>query len=159
MTKDERHGQRRARPFARRAFRTRRPFLVCMRARKPWVRLRRRLLGWNVRFMTIRLECLMLASRSAYHRRRAGGIYGLRTDKSKCFVQFSNRRRPTFTLSATYRLPVLTTKTGTQWLWITSCGRYRLDRLKRPQLPYLQPRSSSWIPTSGPNVFASSKVS
>ena len=33
-------GDRRARPFARRAFRTRRPPLVDMRARNPWVRLR-----------------------------------------------------------------------------------------------------------------------
>lgn len=43
----------RARPLARRAFRTRRPFLVRIRARKPWVRLRCRLLGWNVLFMTV----------------------------------------------------------------------------------------------------------
>lgn len=35
----------RARPLARRAFRTRRPFLVRMRARNPCVRLRCRLLG------------------------------------------------------------------------------------------------------------------
>src|SRR5690606_2036173 len=39
--------------LARRRFRSARPFLVAMRARKPWVRLRRRLLGWNVRFMAI----------------------------------------------------------------------------------------------------------
>jgi len=36
---------RRARPFARRALITRRPLLVRIRARKPWVRLRLRLLG------------------------------------------------------------------------------------------------------------------
>ncbi len=36
---------RRARPFARRALITRRPFLVRIRARKPCVRLRFRLLG------------------------------------------------------------------------------------------------------------------
>ena len=42
---------RRLRPLARRALRTLRPPLVAMRARKPWVRLRFRLLGWNVRFM------------------------------------------------------------------------------------------------------------
>ena len=36
---------RRARPFARRALITRRPPLVRIRARKPWVRLRLRLLG------------------------------------------------------------------------------------------------------------------
>lgn len=35
----------RARPFARRALRTWRPPLVAIRARKPWVRLRRMLLG------------------------------------------------------------------------------------------------------------------
>jgi hypothetical protein len=41
----------RLRPFARRRFRTSRPFLVLMRTRKPCVRLRRRRFGWNVRFM------------------------------------------------------------------------------------------------------------
>jgi len=47
------YGVSRARPFARRALSTLRPPLVAMRARKPWVRLRRRLLGWNVLFMTV----------------------------------------------------------------------------------------------------------
>jgi|SoiMethySBSTD1v2_1073268.scaffolds.fasta_scaffold925820_1 hypothetical protein len=42
----------RFRPFARRRFNTSRPFFVLMRTRKPWVRRRRRRLGWNVRFMT-----------------------------------------------------------------------------------------------------------
>lgn len=37
--------QRRWRPRARRAAKTRRPFAVAMRARKPWVRFRRRLCG------------------------------------------------------------------------------------------------------------------
>lgn len=46
-------GDRRARPLARRAFRTRRPPRVAMRARKPWVRLRWMMLGWKVRFMAI----------------------------------------------------------------------------------------------------------
>lgn len=44
-------GIRRTRPFARRAFNTFRPFLVAMRARKPWVRARFRRLGWKVLFM------------------------------------------------------------------------------------------------------------
>ena len=39
------YGQSFARPFARRAFSTLRPFFVAMRARNPWVRARRRLLG------------------------------------------------------------------------------------------------------------------
>ena len=39
------------RPFCRRRLRTARPFLVLMRARKPWVRRREVLLGWKVRFM------------------------------------------------------------------------------------------------------------
>jgi hypothetical protein len=34
------------RPFARRRLKTRRPPFVAMRARNPWVRLRRTLLGW-----------------------------------------------------------------------------------------------------------------
>jgi len=42
---------RRLRPLALRALRTLRPPRVAMRARNPWVRLRFRLLGWNVRFM------------------------------------------------------------------------------------------------------------
>ena len=44
-------GAKRTRPFARRAARTARPAFVLMRARKPWVRLRCKLLGWKVRFM------------------------------------------------------------------------------------------------------------
>jgi hypothetical protein len=44
-------GVRRCRPLARRAFRTLRPPLVAIRARKPWVRARLIRLGWNVRFM------------------------------------------------------------------------------------------------------------
>ena len=39
------YGVNRARPFARRRFRTRRPALVAIRARKPWVRARLILLG------------------------------------------------------------------------------------------------------------------
>src|SRR5690606_21672078 len=42
-----------ARPFARRRFRTSRPALVAMRARKPCVRARLSLLGWKVRFMCL----------------------------------------------------------------------------------------------------------
>jgi hypothetical protein len=42
---------RRLRPFARRRLSTRRPPLVAMRARKPWTRLRCRLLGLKVRFI------------------------------------------------------------------------------------------------------------
>ena len=42
---------RRLRPLRRRAERTARPVFVLIRARKPCVFLRRRLLGWNVRFM------------------------------------------------------------------------------------------------------------
>jgi hypothetical protein len=41
---------KRLRPFARRRFRTKRPFLVLIRTRNPCVRLRRRVFGWNVRF-------------------------------------------------------------------------------------------------------------
>lgn len=43
------------RPFWRRRFRTSRPAPVRIRTRKPWVRLRFRLLGWNVLFMMIPL--------------------------------------------------------------------------------------------------------
>jgi hypothetical protein len=41
----------RFRPLARRRFKTIRPFFVLIRTRNPWVRRRRRRLGWNVRFM------------------------------------------------------------------------------------------------------------
>lgn len=40
------------RPLRRRAAMMARPARVLMRARKPWVRLRRRLLGWKVRLVT-----------------------------------------------------------------------------------------------------------
>lgn len=49
------YGQRRLRPLARRADRILRPSAVAIRARKPWVRARLRLLGWKVRFMTAAL--------------------------------------------------------------------------------------------------------
>jgi hypothetical protein len=39
------------RPLRRRAERTARPERVRIRTRKPWVRLRRRLFGWKVRFI------------------------------------------------------------------------------------------------------------
>ncbi len=42
---------RRLRPFARRRAITLRPPTVAIRARKPWVRFRRRLCGWYVRFI------------------------------------------------------------------------------------------------------------
>jgi hypothetical protein len=45
--------ERRVRPLSRRDFSTARPPRVLIRARKPCLRLRRRLLGWNVRFTTI----------------------------------------------------------------------------------------------------------
>jgi hypothetical protein len=41
---------RRLRPFARRRLSTSRPFFVLIRTRNPWVRLRCRVFGWNVRF-------------------------------------------------------------------------------------------------------------
>lgn len=41
----------RLRPFWRRRLRTRRPPLLRIRTRKPWVRFRFRLFGWNVRFI------------------------------------------------------------------------------------------------------------
>jgi hypothetical protein len=44
-------GAKRTRPFARRALKTRLPFLVALRARKPCVLARLRRLGWKVRFM------------------------------------------------------------------------------------------------------------
>jgi hypothetical protein len=46
-------GESSARPFARRRFNTRRPAFVAIRALKPCVRARFRLLGWNVRFMSL----------------------------------------------------------------------------------------------------------
>ncbi len=46
-----RQGQRSLRPFARRRASNRRPLLVAMRARNPWVRARCKLLGLKVRFI------------------------------------------------------------------------------------------------------------
>jgi len=45
------YADKRRRPRARRRAKTLRPFFVAMRARKPWLRLRFRTLGWNVRFI------------------------------------------------------------------------------------------------------------
>ena len=41
------------RPLRRRAARIARPARVLIRSRKPWVFARRRLLGWNVRLLTL----------------------------------------------------------------------------------------------------------
>ena len=46
----------RSRPLERRAARMDRPARVRIRIRKPWVFARRRLFGWNVRFMVWLLE-------------------------------------------------------------------------------------------------------
>ena len=54
--KGSRYGQSFLRPLARRRASNRRPLLVAMRARKPWVRARCKLLGLKVRFIAARLE-------------------------------------------------------------------------------------------------------
>src|SRR4029453_19651352 len=43
-----------------------RPARVLIRKRKPWVRLRRRLLGWNVRLLTEELPYLRSARQIGY---------------------------------------------------------------------------------------------
>ena len=50
------YADRRRRPRARRRAKTLRPFFVAMRARKPWLRLRFKTLGWNVRFILVALN-------------------------------------------------------------------------------------------------------
>jgi hypothetical protein len=70
----------RARPLRRRADMMARPARVRIRRRKPWVRLRRRLLGWNVRLLTGKLPNLRsghnsgtVLTRHASQAGRAGG--------------------------------------------------------------------------------------
>ena len=46
------------RPFALLRLITRRPFLVAMRTRNPWVRFRDTLLGWKVRFIFVYLDSI-----------------------------------------------------------------------------------------------------
>lgn len=55
-----------ARPLRRRAARMARPARLLIRARKPWVRERRRLLGWNVRLLkgSLRRSCRACFGRS-----------------------------------------------------------------------------------------------
>src|SRR5690554_1142814 len=53
MRRARRQADRRLRPLARRRARILRPSAVFMRARKPWSRLRLRLLGWKVRLVAI----------------------------------------------------------------------------------------------------------
>lgn len=53
---------RRTRPRRRREEMMARPALVRIRRRKPWVRLRRRLLGWKVRLLTRMLHCSMVGT-------------------------------------------------------------------------------------------------
>jgi hypothetical protein len=66
---------RRARPLRRRPERMARPARVRIRRRKPWVRLRRRLLGWNVRLVTGKLPHLRSAQQIRYgaHTARIAG--------------------------------------------------------------------------------------
>ena len=47
------YADKRLRPFARRLFSTARPPGVAIRALNPWVRLRFKLLGWNVLFIIL----------------------------------------------------------------------------------------------------------
>ena len=49
---------KRLRPFARRRLMTSRPFLFAILARKPWLRLRFRLLGWKVLFIWLYSQML-----------------------------------------------------------------------------------------------------
>ena len=60
-----RQADRRARPLARRFLSTARPARVLIRARKPCLRARRRLLGWNVRFNVDLLDGLVTMTRRA----------------------------------------------------------------------------------------------
>ena len=65
--------QRRLRPLARRRARTLRPSAVFMRARKPWSRLRLRLLGWKVRLVAmVALGCIRI-ERTGNSRGSPGG--------------------------------------------------------------------------------------
>jgi len=74
---DQAHADRRARPLRRRAEMMARPARVRIRRRKPWVRLRRRLLGWNVRLVNGRTptssECARQIGYGADTARIAGG--------------------------------------------------------------------------------------
>jgi hypothetical protein len=63
---DHTQADRRARPLRRRAEIIARPARVRIRKRKPWVRLRRRLLGWNVRLLTEELPYLRSARQIGY---------------------------------------------------------------------------------------------
>jgi hypothetical protein len=63
---DQPHADKRARPLRRRREMMARPARVRMRRRKPWVRLRRRLLGWNVRLLTEELPHLRSARQIGY---------------------------------------------------------------------------------------------
>jgi len=47
------------RPFALLRFMTKRPFLVAILTRKPWVRLRHTLLGWKVLFIFVYLYSII----------------------------------------------------------------------------------------------------
>jgi len=82
---------RRLRPLARRRFRTRRPFLVLMRSRKPCVLRRRLRLGWKVRFMGHQAPCpRRLSGRTAEPQMVDGG----RKTVNKSAVRTLWYRRP-----------------------------------------------------------------
>ena len=62
------------RPLARRAFRIARPARVFIRALKPCFRFRRRLFGWNVRFVTTSLSVSLPHQTEDYADREIGGV-------------------------------------------------------------------------------------
>ena len=80
VDREQSQADSRARPLRRRADMMARPARVRIRRRKPWVRLRRRLLGWNVRLLTGKLPNLRsghnsgtVLTRHASQAGRAGG--------------------------------------------------------------------------------------
>jgi hypothetical protein len=69
----DRQAESRARPLRRRALSTARPEEVAIRARKPCFLARRRLLGWNVRFIGCRFRGRSHRSTPVHRRRSQGG--------------------------------------------------------------------------------------
>lgn len=75
---------RRTRPLRRRSARMARPARVRMRRRKPWVRLRRRLLGWKVRLLTRAPHNLWVKNYCAHRRHRRRQDSDLSTIRKAC---------------------------------------------------------------------------
>lgn len=131
---------RRARPLRRRRASTSFPARVRMRARKPCLRLRRRLWGWKVRLPLVMMdEAVYGVAFGSVNTRRANKNFVARSAGKAAFdQQFSRKRRfPQglfAVLSTGARVPILALSLGAlpDFLLVPACPQTPLERSSTP---------------------------